>query len=197
MPKEKRAKWLLYVYMAGDNDLEAFALKDILELQKVGSSDEVYVFVQIDRAKGHDATHGDWESTRRYFIHKDEGNTISSVYEDIGETNTGDPAVLADFIQRGAELYPAERHGLVIWNHGTGWKDEDIYSMVEKDRFFTRGRIGTVRTKLRREKSQMSTWRRPRASWIQEYCRLRSRYSLVLRAWVTPSKESRNGAQKS
>jgi hypothetical protein len=140
-PRGKSAKWLILVYMAGDNDLEGFALKDILELQKIGSSDDVYIFVQIDRAKGHDPSHGDWQSTRRYFIRKDEGEAISSEFEDIGETNTGDPSVLAEFIRRGVELYPAERHGLVIWNHGTGWKEEDIYRMAAEDRVISREKM--------------------------------------------------------
>src|SRR5262249_17822528 len=51
---------------------------------------------------------------------------------DIGETNTGDPAVLRDFIVWSARNYPAEAYALVIWNHGSGWKPDFIYEAAAK-----------------------------------------------------------------
>lgn len=39
---------------------------------------------------------------------------------DLGETNTGDPQVLEEFLAFGVSTYPSERHALVIWNHGSG-----------------------------------------------------------------------------
>ena len=63
------AKWLVMAYMAGDNDLESFAVGDIKEMEKVGSRPgEVDVVVQIDRAAGHDRSDGDWQGTRRYYV---------------------------------------------------------------------------------------------------------------------------------
>lgn len=150
--KDKSAKWLILVYMAGDNDLEGFALKDMLELQKIGSSKDVYIFAQIDRARGYDTSRGDWKSTRRYFVRKEEEDIISSDFEDIGETNTGDPSTLVDFVLRGVELYPAERHGLIIWNHGTGWKEEDIYRMLTDDRSISRGMLRSINLRTQERK---------------------------------------------
>ena len=34
------------------------------------------------------------------------------------EKNMDDPDVLSDFIQWGMTKYPADRYGLVLWNHG-------------------------------------------------------------------------------
>ena len=51
--------------------------------------------------------------------------------------------------------------------------------------------------KLSRLKSQMLTLRMPSASVIHWYCGLRSRYSLVRSACVTPSCESTIGHAKS
>ncbi len=46
------------------------------------------------------------------------------------DVNTGDPAELARFIVWGMNRCPAKRTMLVLWNHGLGWKDDDIYAKV-------------------------------------------------------------------
>lgn len=150
--RTRPATWLFMVYMAGDNDLEGFALQDILELQRVGSGDDVCALVQVDRAAGHDADHGDWKTTRRYLIERSDGREIVSAYEDIGETNTGDPRALRDFIRRGLELCPAEHRALVIWNHGTGWKEDDIYGVVARSAELARAAVTLPVRKLQQKR---------------------------------------------
>ncbi|PIP08843.1 MAG: hypothetical protein COX51_02100, partial [Syntrophobacteraceae bacterium CG23_combo_of_CG06-09_8_20_14_all_50_8] len=44
-----KAKWTVMVYMAGDNNLDGAALRDIAEMAKVGSTKDVNVLVQLDR----------------------------------------------------------------------------------------------------------------------------------------------------
>lgn len=131
--------WTILVYMEADNNLEGDALADILEMEMVGSSDDVNIVVQIDRAEAYSAGDGDWTGARRYLLLKN-GNTGS--LEDIviakfqtpdairlgtppllelGEINNGDPQSLIDFIVWGAQTYPADKLGLVLWNHGGTW----------------------------------------------------------------------------
>jgi hypothetical protein len=77
------------------------------------------VVAQFDRI-------GNKGTTKRYFVRK--GGTLDAdVVADLGETNTGDPKVLLDFILWAAAAYPAEHYMTVIWNHGSGWDDEDLY----------------------------------------------------------------------
>jgi hypothetical protein len=69
--------------------------------------------------------------TRRYRL------TQSAEIEDdcvaeLPETNTGDPAALVDFVRWAVSAYPADRYALVLWNHGAGWKDDDIYRAVAR-----------------------------------------------------------------
>jgi len=45
-----------------------------------------------------------------------------------GESNSGSLDALIDFIKWGIKNYPAERYALILWNHGGGWADEDIYA---------------------------------------------------------------------
>lgn len=60
--------WTFIYYSAADNDLEPFMIGDLIEMQAVGSSDQVNIVVQIDRAEGYDAVSGDWTDTRRFLI---------------------------------------------------------------------------------------------------------------------------------
>jgi LysM repeat protein len=119
------ADWTVLIFMAADNNLESFALKDIAELERIGSTDNVNVIVQLDRAEDYVVTVDDWQDTRRFLIQAgsdDDVETIESLeLENIGETNTGDPATLADFAIWGIENYPAERYALIVWDHGGAW----------------------------------------------------------------------------
>jgi hypothetical protein len=116
------ASWTVLVYMAGDNDLEADAVRDMNEMEQAGSDGNVQVIVQFDRA-GRAGDGERWSSTRRYLVARDEDpvQITSPFLEDLGELNTGDAQTLADFITWGVRSYPAERYALVIWDHGSAW----------------------------------------------------------------------------
>ena len=88
----------------------------------MGSTSEINVVAQFDREGG-------GEGTKRFFLRK--GTTLNKdVVEDLGETNTGDPSVLKSFIQWGIDNYPANRYLLIVWNHGNGWSDDNVYRMA-------------------------------------------------------------------
>ena len=122
--KPKPADWTILAYLAGDNDLEGAALEDINEMEQVGSRPgSVEVLVQVDRAAGYDQSDGDWRSTRRYYITKgvNPRKITSTLLGDLGETNTGDPKVLEEFIGFGVRWLPARAYALILWNHGSGF----------------------------------------------------------------------------
>ncbi len=111
--------WTVMVYLAGDNSLDGAGVVDLREMKKVGTGADIAVLAQFDRS-------GKTRTTKRYVV-KRAGEIEGDVVEDLGETNTGDPGVLKDFILWGARNYPAEHYLVVIWNHGSGWDDENIY----------------------------------------------------------------------
>lgn len=116
-----KKKWTVLVWMAGDNNLEAFGDLDLAEMKRVGSSADVDVVTQFDSMRD--------SRTRRYHIGRD--TTLDQdLVEELGETNTGDPAVATDFFTWGIKRYPSERVLAVIWNHGAGIDDTDIYARV-------------------------------------------------------------------
>jgi hypothetical protein len=110
-----KAKWTVMVYMAGDNNLDGAALRDIEEMARIGSTKDVNVLVQLDRLED--------KKTRRFLITKGGGYNRDCV-ETFGETNTGDPKILEDFLAWSIERYPADRYFLILWNHGSGWWEE-------------------------------------------------------------------------
>jgi cysteine peptidase C11 family protein len=114
------ASWTVMVYLAGDNNLDGAGGTDLLEMKKVGSSAAVNVVAQFDRAGGKG-------STKRYLLRK--GTSLASdQLADLGETNTGDPKVLKDFLAWGIKTYPAQHYLAVLWNHGAGWDDSNLYA---------------------------------------------------------------------
>ena len=101
----------------------------MIEMERVGSTDNVNIVVQIDRWDGYDKpdwnddSNGDWETAKRYLITKEnKGDHVigSTAVEDLGEINTGDPDELVEFVQWAQANYPAEHYALNIWNHGSG-----------------------------------------------------------------------------
>ena len=64
-------EWTILVFINGDNNLEGAGIDDINEMEKVGSTDDVNIIVEIDRTSGYDYSNGDWTTTRRYYITKD------------------------------------------------------------------------------------------------------------------------------
>ncbi len=131
-------EWTILVFINGDNNLEGAGIDDINEMEKVGSTDDVNIVVEIDRTSGYDYSNGDWTTTRRYYITKDSDpyKINSELIRDLGEVDTGDYNSLVDFARWGMAEYPAQRLLLVIWNHGQGWKkkaEEPVFKGISYD----------------------------------------------------------------
>jgi hypothetical protein len=111
----QRAAWTFMVFMAGDNNLSSAGDADLAEMRRIGSSDQVQVVVEFDNA-------GD-AGTRRIHVAMD---GVGEAVETLGETDSGSPAVLSDFISWTAHHYPADRYALILWNHGGGWAPTEV-----------------------------------------------------------------------
>ena len=127
-PSTPIREWTFMVYLAGDNSLEDFGRADLMEMKEVGSTGDLAIVAQFDRMQGAGTSQG---ATRRYYVKQ--GSTLEEddVGIDLGETNTGDPRDLVAFISWAMNAYPAKRYALVLWNHGIGWKEDDVYRIAE------------------------------------------------------------------
>jgi hypothetical protein len=121
--KKPVVDWTFMVYLAGDNNLEEYATKDLIEMKHAGSTAEVAVVAQLDGMSDSVA--------RRYHLRK-ETSLSEDIVAELPETNTGDPVCLTDFAAWAIDNYPARHYALVLWNHGSGWKEDDIYQAAER-----------------------------------------------------------------
>ncbi len=117
--KTMKKPWTVMVYMAGDNNLDPEGVHDLNKMKEVGSTDELNIIAEFDRAAGHAA--------KRYYLRKG-GVVTGDAVASLGDVDTGDPKFLIDFIEWGIANYPADHYLLVLWNHGNGWDDTDIYA---------------------------------------------------------------------
>ncbi|MEM1332767.1 MAG: clostripain-related cysteine peptidase [Actinomycetota bacterium] len=114
------ADWTVLIYVMGDNDLEPFAVQDLLEMSEITPSDRVNVVALADRHPEYAIEQDpfdDFETARLFRVGMD---GLEASPEE-GEVNVGDPEVLAAFIEQGITTAPAEHYAVVLWNHGAGW----------------------------------------------------------------------------
>ncbi|MDW8104363.1 MAG: clostripain-related cysteine peptidase [Armatimonadota bacterium] len=118
-------EWTILVFMNAANNLEPDSVDDMNEMEQLGSTPDVNIVVQWKRIAGYDSSNGDWRTTRRYYVTKDnDPNTVnSSMLVDMGTgVDMGSPNTLRDFLQWGVRSFPARRYVVVLWNHGSGWR---------------------------------------------------------------------------
>ena len=117
-------KWTVMVYIAADNSLESFGVMNLQMLESVGSSSEVNFVALMD-------TYGEPAS----LLYVKQGG--SEVLAEWGEVNTGDPAVMADFMTAAKKAAPAENYCFIAWDHGGGWRglnwDDTSWELGEDD----------------------------------------------------------------
>jgi len=120
-PSAEAGSWTVLSYSIADTDLEPYMMDDIDEMGEVGTQEHLNIVALVDRAADYssDPVLGldDWVGAK--LIEVTEGG--GDVLEEMGDINTGDPAVLADFIARGIDAYPADNYALIISDHGASW----------------------------------------------------------------------------
>lgn len=142
----KKKKWTVMVFLNAANNLEPFGIEDLNEMEKVGSTRDVNVVVELVRYKGMQkkaATNGGYfnnpfaeredafylgldnaPGNARYYVLQDSDDVRvrSVVKANAGNADGGRKESLADFGKWAVEHYPAENYAMVIWNHGAGWQ---------------------------------------------------------------------------
>ena len=113
--------WTILYYTGADNGRARFVWDDLNEMEAAGTLDQVRVVAQVDWPEGGPTATGE---TIRYAITADNDKTqfTSPPVAALGESNMGDPAVLADFLTWGMATYPANRFALILGDFGGGWQ---------------------------------------------------------------------------
>jgi hypothetical protein len=130
LPPPSRNRWTIMIYGHADHNLSGSLVVDMQEMEAAGSGPDFNIVLQADfdatsernAAAGLPADLA--KGVSRFLIQKDsDPNAITTVpVERLAELNLDDPAVLTQFITWAAQKYPADRYGLVMWNHGGQWQ---------------------------------------------------------------------------
>ncbi|WP_294429781.1 clostripain-related cysteine peptidase [uncultured Treponema sp.] len=133
---EIHREWTILVYMAADNNLESDAITDFNEMENADFDESVTVLALLDRAEKYDATNDDWTDTRLYRICRDEQqNKTLIVSEELDcdelclksgsqtELDMANPSTLSAFCEFARKTYPADNYALILWGHGSGWRE--------------------------------------------------------------------------
>ena len=107
-PATEGTSWTFLIYGMGDTDLEPFLLEDLVEMSGA-AGDDIEIIALVDRhpeftdegVLGLD----DFEDTRLLRILSDGVEVLS---DEPTEANLGDQQVLADFVEYGMNVWPAD-----------------------------------------------------------------------------------------
>ncbi|MBE6403339.1 MAG: hypothetical protein E7039_06420, partial [Lentisphaerae bacterium] len=131
-------KWSIFIYLAGDNNLEAAYLKELMYMHQKRLPAGVEVYVLFDRAEKANPTEEDWNGTRVCKIVYNNGFSDYIEWMQLGdqdEWDTGNVATLEAFLDWGMEIGSADNYALIMKDHGTSLgfnsKDETDKSIMD------------------------------------------------------------------
>jgi hypothetical protein len=110
---EPKAQWTLLTYIAAHNNLAELGKRSLAQILGAGSTSAVKLAALYDGPSG----------AARY-IAGEPGS--AAVEEPLGDVDSGDPDLLLETVRWAFDQLPAERYGLILWSHGTGWRPEEI-----------------------------------------------------------------------
>ncbi|MBN2294566.1 MAG: pre-peptidase C-terminal domain-containing protein [Pirellulales bacterium] len=113
--------WTFMIYLDADNNLEGAGIEDFLEMSSVGSTEDVNIVVQFDRAFSYDYSYDNWTGARRGLVNQGDVPDLNWG-NDIGEVDMGNPQTVIDFVEWSMEEYPAGNYALIYWDHGNGFE---------------------------------------------------------------------------
>ncbi|MEB3223630.1 MAG: clostripain-related cysteine peptidase [Candidatus Sericytochromatia bacterium] len=118
---EKGGKWAILVHLAAENNLYRFALEDLNEMEAgIPTDGSVDVYVFFDGIKNGDSC--------VYKIKRDSGMNGNIISEKIpvpfipasNEVDSGDPKVVAAFVDWAGKNVKADHTMISFWDHGSG-----------------------------------------------------------------------------
>jgi hypothetical protein len=107
-----KKSWTFIVYMAGDNDLNYFAWKNLKQMELIGSNENITIVAQLNNPGS--------APTKRYVVRKDKRVLVQDQTIINQKLNSGSYQTLIDCALWATTYYPAENYALILWNHGTG-----------------------------------------------------------------------------
>ncbi len=133
------ADWTIMVYVTA-SDLFDYAFADINEMEKAvselpGSVNITAFWDQSSLGRTFPTGGGTqpaWGGAGQAIITADSNmEEVRTVFELLGEQNSGDPATLQSFVEWSRDSAPADRYALILWDHGAGLEGFNFDNMDE------------------------------------------------------------------
>ena len=102
--------WTVLIYMAADNDLLPFGIRNIEQMKQVGSDENVNIIIHFDYSQNGS------KKTKRLYIEKNKAVQIGPDRC----MDSGDPDTLIDATCWAIDHFPSDHLCVVLWNHGSG-----------------------------------------------------------------------------
>ena len=99
------------LYMAADNDLERFAVRNIKQMSTIGSTNSINIVAHLDIKSNNK------KLCSHFYVEK---NNVLEFNAGIAKMDSGDPQSLITFIKWVVDKFPARHYLLDFWDHGTG-----------------------------------------------------------------------------
>ena len=159
----KKKAWLFVNYFACDNNLANFQLDSLNAIEKAGSDENTHIIAYFDMGKRSNLNYGnkyaniitedEWPGgAREFYLISDTTDLIPSpvikYYEQI-DADSANPNILAEFLLRTIEQYPAEKICINLVNHGgayTGMITDDTHG----DSSFYSATLGNVQSAIKK-----------------------------------------------
>lgn len=140
---EERTMSIL-IYMAADNNLESEAIADLCEMEMSRlNTNKITVLVLLDRNEGYNTSNGNWSCTKMFKLKTGKNDSdIKFISEEIScpelnlypesevELDMSSNYVLESSISFMKKRFPAEYYGLIMWGHGTGWRNDEVVNVT-------------------------------------------------------------------
>ncbi|HEX8180046.1 MAG TPA: clostripain-related cysteine peptidase [Pyrinomonadaceae bacterium] len=127
MEKPNDYKWVVMIFLAGDNNLSENCLFSLRDMKRAGVIPDTAVLAQYDPFEVMQPI-----PTQRYVINaaarrktpNPEGLILADLRGVLDETNTGAAETLAAFIFWSVTNFRADHYMLVLWGHGSGTAED-------------------------------------------------------------------------
>ena len=124
-------EWTFMVYIAADNDLNRFSIRNLEDMSKVGSNKNLNIVAHLDKQ-------GSTEKTKRLYVEKDKLVQVNyGQPSSLQKLDSGSETTLIDFCEWAILNYPAKHYALVLWNHGSGISDNIAGRLINSSELFT------------------------------------------------------------
>jgi hypothetical protein len=147
------AQKLVMIYMAADNDLRSFGIRNLRQLLNIGSREpNIHIVVHLDIRDSQGT-----KITRRYYILNDDYVVLNEHDPKTQRMDSGDPNTLISFVTYAVDTFSADDYVLIFWDHGTGYLDPVQHSRTNITDLFT---FNPTTHKLELDRSTQSayTW---------------------------------------